>query len=373
MASRYFSILLPVHNAAPYLETALASLLYQDHPHFEIIAIDDGSTDGSLGILEAHAERDRRVRLVSREHRGVVVTRNEGLRLASADLVALMDADDISYRGRLSTQAAAFDADPGLGLCGSDYDEIIGGRLIRSRSGAGPERHDARILSLFFSPFTHSTVVFNRKLIDAADLVYDPAYPCAEDFELLRRLAAKYRTRRIETSLVAYRIHAASISSLERRRQQGLHLRIVAENLGRAGLVDPAALAELGSAAETGALTDNLAMRAADCLGAIETAIERGGSGDRPSYRVGVRNLFHDVYQVLLDQDPMLLRRFLDRTGKWGWARPSDRLWLAAYGRSRRAGAAARAATELAEAGWRRLRSLPLSTVMPHPPGDAGG
>ena len=125
------SVLLPVYNAEPYLAAALESILKQDYRRLEIIAIDDGSRDRSLEIMRRYQQADDRITIVSRENRGLIATLNEGLTLAKGDLIARMDADDISYPWRLSRQVSLFQRQPELALCGSGIDTLLGDRIIR--------------------------------------------------------------------------------------------------------------------------------------------------------------------------------------------------------------------------------------------------
>src|SRR4051794_2703213 len=94
------SIVMPVYNAARYLPEALKSMLDQTFRDFELIAINDGSKDESLDILEQFAEYDSRIHIVSRPNVGITRTLNEGLSIARAPLIARMDADDISRNER---------------------------------------------------------------------------------------------------------------------------------------------------------------------------------------------------------------------------------------------------------------------------------
>src|SRR4051812_4814918 len=96
------SVLMPVYNAERYVAEAIESILAQSPGDFEFIIIDDGSKDGSLAILERYAARDPRIRLVSRPNTGIVKALNQGLEMASGELVARMDADDIALPGRLA-------------------------------------------------------------------------------------------------------------------------------------------------------------------------------------------------------------------------------------------------------------------------------
>ena len=98
------SVTMAVHDAEKYLAAALESIQTQTFTDFELIAVDDGSRDGSLAILERHAARDSRLRVIARPHAGVVATRNAALAAARADWVAVMDADDIAHPERLARQ-----------------------------------------------------------------------------------------------------------------------------------------------------------------------------------------------------------------------------------------------------------------------------
>ncbi len=95
---------MPVYNAAEYLHEAVESILNQSFTDLEFIIIDDGSTDNSLEILKAFEARVSRIKLISRDNRGIVATRNELVDLAKAEYFAIMDSDDISFPTRLESQ-----------------------------------------------------------------------------------------------------------------------------------------------------------------------------------------------------------------------------------------------------------------------------
>src|SRR5512136_1967380 len=110
------SILLPVRNEACHLPDALASLFRQTMTSWELVAVDDFSTDGTHAILAAAARRDHRVRILPSPGRGLVAALNAGLAECRAPLVARMDGDDISHPRRFELQAALLDTKPGIGL-----------------------------------------------------------------------------------------------------------------------------------------------------------------------------------------------------------------------------------------------------------------
>lgn len=231
------SVILPVFNGGRHLEAAVRSLLEQDHRALDVIAIDDGSTDGSLQVLQRLAAADPRLRIVSRETRGLIATLNEGLGLARSHFIARMDADDISYPSRFSKQLALFRARPDVAMCGTDFHILYGDNTepLDSMTEARPDE-ELPILSQFMTSFRHSTVMFNRAVMAPDLLRYDPSYPYAEDFELFRRITAAHPAAIVREPLLAYRVPPESVTGTAARQMRRTHLRILFENLERMGL-----------------------------------------------------------------------------------------------------------------------------------------
>ena len=96
------SVIYPVYNVGDYLERSLQSVLNQDFADFEVIAVDDGSTDGSMTVLEKFAAADARLKVVKKEHKGVAKTRFEALKTAQGEYVCFVDSDDILPKNALS-------------------------------------------------------------------------------------------------------------------------------------------------------------------------------------------------------------------------------------------------------------------------------
>lgn len=314
-------------NGEPFLGAALASLLDQTHRDFEIIAIDDGSTDASLAILEAAQRRDRRIRIVTRENRGLIATLNEGLGLARGRFVARMDADDIAYPERLAAQLAAFAAHPGAAMCGTGFDTLFGGRM--NPGGLDPIYEEGRIavLARFYTIFIHSTVMFDRAVLGPRVLHYDPRYPHAEDFDLFRRIAFAHPVIAERRSLVGYRLHDGSVSARRKREMRQTHVRIVAENLADCGLADLAAMEAVVSA-PCAATIDRLTR----LLAALEAVIPARPAAERESWRQGIVHLFYFFYTLVRDEgDARLVQRMLDGTGRGALVRRRERI-IAASG-----------------------------------------
>jgi glycosyltransferase involved in cell wall biosynthesis len=139
---------MPVYNTTEYLQEALTSIFAQSFEDFELIAVDDGSTDGSLKILEDFAKQEPRMILIARENRGLIASRNELLAAARCEFIAWMDSDDISLPDRLALQVQVFEADPTI-VC-------LGG----SAQCIDPK---GRYLNIEQYPLTHKEILEGQK------------------------------------------------------------------------------------------------------------------------------------------------------------------------------------------------------------------
>jgi glycosyltransferase involved in cell wall biosynthesis len=206
------SVVIPARNAARYLPAALESLAAQSFHDFEIVAVDNGSTDRTAEILRRSAEREPRLRLLSLARPGLAATLNHGIDAARAPLIARLDADDVALPDRLMRQAQAFAERPELGLLGSAVDLIDDrGRKI------GERRHpigdaELRRFQRDGSGFVQSTVMFRRDVFDRAG-GYRKGLNCAEDYDLWLRMSEVTLIANLPEILVRYRIHRASMSS----------------------------------------------------------------------------------------------------------------------------------------------------------------
>ncbi|MCC7494722.1 MAG: glycosyltransferase [Fimbriimonadaceae bacterium] len=184
------SVLLPVYNAAATLPTALASVLRQSHRDFEVVAVDDGSTDDSLAILRRLAAADPRLRVVAEPHRGLVTTLQAGLERCRGEWLARFDADDLMHRDRLALQhAAAFDGVLGCAVQTFPRAGLTDG-LRRYESWLNSLLTDAAIRRDLFveSPLAHPTVLLPTALLRSVGGYRDCGWP--EDYDLWLRLAA---------------------------------------------------------------------------------------------------------------------------------------------------------------------------------------
>ena len=156
------SVVMPVHNAMPHVDDAMRSILKQTHGDFEFIIFDDGSTDGSTQRLRDWAERDPRIRLTeSKTNLGPVGSSKAVVELASGQLIARMDADDVSHPRRFERQLQVLQDRPEIGLVACVCDVIgVDGKVVR-----GPDVWRLGRRS-WFAPFAHGSAMFRRELFE---------------------------------------------------------------------------------------------------------------------------------------------------------------------------------------------------------------
>ena len=198
------SVVMPVYNEAAYVETAVESILAQTFRDFELVIVDNGSTDDSPNILSRM--RDPRVRLF-RNHvnLGSAAAGNRAVRESRAPLIARMDADDIALPHRLEKQIAAFAARPALALLGAQAHHFEEGPpFLRCFPPRALTPLGIAWQSLFASPFVHATVMFRRERFDAAG-GYDERFPRSADFALFSRMQREGEVANLPDVLVRFR------------------------------------------------------------------------------------------------------------------------------------------------------------------------
>jgi glycosyltransferase involved in cell wall biosynthesis len=210
------SVVMPVYNGAAFLAASIDSVLAQTLEDFELIVVDDGSTDGTAAIIATYAARDSRVRPLAKPNSGIADTLNQGLAAARAEWVARLDADDIMLPTRLERQLAFVAAHADLIAAGSYY-EIIDehGACHGSREPLPRTREELRHFLDSREPmsFLHPSMMFRRQA--ALDLGgYRKAAEPAEDVDLFARMLATGAPILIQPEvLLRYRVHPNAISA----------------------------------------------------------------------------------------------------------------------------------------------------------------
>lgn len=216
------SILLPAHNSAATLSVAVDSCLAQTERDFELLIIENGSTDGTLPLARALARQDSRIRVLELARAGLVTALNVGMGLASGRYIARMDADDLCHRDRLLEQRRFLEGHPTVGVvaCRVAY----GGDPIANRGFAEyvywanrALSHDQIFLSRFVeSPLVHPSVMFRRALAERHGAWRDGPFP--EDYELwLRWMAAGVRFHKVDRVLLRWNDSPGRLSRADSR------------------------------------------------------------------------------------------------------------------------------------------------------------
>jgi glycosyltransferase involved in cell wall biosynthesis len=203
------SVLLPVYNGSPYLGAAIESILNQNERDFELIIINDGSTDDSGATIQRY--RDRRIVLLTNERNlGLVPSLNRGLAVVRGTFIARMDADDLSAPDRFGKQRAVLEAQPAIGVLGTGM-RSVGRRGWFGLASRPPAEHELIVWGQFFrTTLFHPTVMLRTGLLVQAG-GYSREFPHCEDTELWSRLMTITRLANLPEPLYVRRMHAASV------------------------------------------------------------------------------------------------------------------------------------------------------------------
>ncbi|MBY0280282.1 glycosyltransferase, partial [Candidatus Binatia bacterium] len=206
MSAPPVSVVMPVRDGMPWLDESVRSIVAQTFTDFELVVVDDASTDGTADCLATWRRRDPRIRVVrAREPLGLVGSSNAAVAAASGALVARMDADDVSDPERLARQVAVHAADDGAALVGTLMEGIDhDGRLVR------PIDRWRLVRRSVFAPFPHGSIVVRRSLLDRVG-GYRHGCEYWEDLDLYLRLARVGRVLVIPEALYRYRFHVGNV------------------------------------------------------------------------------------------------------------------------------------------------------------------
>lgn len=231
--SRLISVVIPARNAAATLDATLWSVRQQTGVRWEVVVVDDGSTDATADVVARHAIEDVRIRCVKGQARGVSAARNLGAALSSGSLVAFLDADDLWLPGKLATHERFMAAEP---LVGMGFDRI---RFVDERAQPTPVLSTRRVHGLTAADLLHenpactaSTLVVRREAFSQVG-GFDESLNHAEDLELMIRLCTttEWRVEGLDSVHTHYRASAQGASADLQRMQDGWER--VIEKVGR--------------------------------------------------------------------------------------------------------------------------------------------
>jgi hypothetical protein len=282
------SVVLPVYNGEPYLVEALNSILRQTFEDFELIAVDDASTDNSRSYLEEAARRDARVCIVDGPGRGLVDALNLGLARARGEFIARMDADDVSQSTRFAQQVEYLRANPQIAVVGSAITLIDAtGKLIREIDYPLTPVEVDRFLIETGSALAHPAVMARRNALREVG-GYRSLFQHAEDYDLWLRLAEGHSLANLPDRLLRYRHHDTK-GSLRHAAAQRLatHLARLCAKARRSGQPDPLAARSALSLNDLGCFDLAAGQREAIMR---DVMVAEAGAAGRASLPIGARS-----------------------------------------------------------------------------------
>lgn len=228
------SVVIPLYNREKYVRSAVDSILSQTFSDFELLVIDDGSTDGSIAVVQSYS--DPRIRFVrNNTNLGVSATRDKGIQLARGEYLAFLDSDDCAYPDRLRKQTAFLDNHPDYAAVGS-WSEWMSeeghpsGRIKRKPTSS----KEIAAWRLFQQGIENSASMARTDVLRAYRHRED--FDVCSDFELWARIAANHKLATLPEVLVRRRIHAGQLTQEKAARTEGQRLAIYAAQLHLLGI-----------------------------------------------------------------------------------------------------------------------------------------
>lgn len=210
---------MPVYNTGEYLEQAIKSILEGSYTNIELIAIDDGSTDGSGAILDQYQKRDPRLRVVHQKNSGVVAAANHGISLARGEYIARQDSDDVSFPRRIERQIAILQAHPSVELVTGVFEGMDEDGEFIYRDVLPADDEDIKRAMFLRNPIGHGSTMMRTQTLRSTGAygVNGDTRGVAEDFELFIRLARIGTFQAIEYATYRWRINFKGITQTQNK------------------------------------------------------------------------------------------------------------------------------------------------------------
>lgn len=222
MPTPHISVLMPVYNGQEYLSLAVESILNQTFDNFELIVVDDGSTDRSNQVIRAYREKDSRVVLIEQSNQGIVAALNKALHAAKGKFCARMDADDISLPTRFLAQVQFLERHLDVVVVGGQGYIIDddGDPVCPLRVALSDDDINAALLRVHgCNGYIHPSVMFRT---DVAKMIggYRSQFIYAEDLDFFLRMGESGKLANLDKVVLYYRQHGKSISDIKSAQQQ---------------------------------------------------------------------------------------------------------------------------------------------------------
>ena len=217
MLKLLLSIIMPAYNAEKFISQAIQSILDQTYNNFELIIINDGSTDKTKNIIESFD--DKRIRYFENErNEGIVFSRNKGLKLAQGEYIGMLDADDIAYSKKFEEQITFLEQNKDFGMLGSwanFIDEEGVGLPGNWKLKAPPEMIPA--IMLFKNYFLQSAVVYRKQCINQYS--FREGFDILEDYLVWMEIIRKHKVWNLQKYLIKYRVHSGGVTKMHQEER----------------------------------------------------------------------------------------------------------------------------------------------------------
>ncbi len=197
----FVSVIIPTYNRGWIIKEAIDSVLAQDYTEFELIVVDDGSTDHTSDVLDSYRNV---IKVLSQKNKGVSAARNRGIAEASGQFIAFLDSDDLWLSQKLSVQIEFFNQTPDVLICQTE--EV----WIRNGLRVNPKKRHKKPSGMIFKPslelclVSPSAVMIQRSLFDRVG-EFDETLPACEDYDLWLRISCGFPIHLIDTPLIIKR------------------------------------------------------------------------------------------------------------------------------------------------------------------------
>ena len=241
MVNPAISVVMPVYNSERFLTASIGSILGQQFTDFELVIVDDGSTDRSGTLIRRFAGSDRRIVVLSQDNQGTLAARNKGLAAARGRYVAIMDSDDIAHTNRLSETFRYLEENDHVVCVGSGILYIDGNGKSLGKKWQPPAicRSDFSLMPPRVAQLPHCTAMIRKDAFQALG-GYRPFFQVAHDLDLYLRLEELGEIHCLNGKLAAYRVHQSNLSTnntlIQERNAVFAMLSAISR---RAGLEDP--------------------------------------------------------------------------------------------------------------------------------------
>ncbi len=232
------SVVMPVYNAGSFLMEAIESIRAQTYKNWELVCVDDGSSDDSYEILRKYARKDKRIRVYkNRENMGVSATSNHALSKSKGDFIARMDADDISMPWRFEKQIKCLLLRPDVVAVGGQCELIDGEGNIIGEKRFPVSFEDVKRMIFWSIPVQQPSLMINRVKLPDDFVWYDGGFGSAEEVELLFRFFKLGKVVNLPETLLKYRLHGGNLSLINPRKTFYLTLKSRIRAIGKYGYV----------------------------------------------------------------------------------------------------------------------------------------